>query len=591
MHEATLLFPILFGTLALFIWGYWRYDVVACIALMACIIVGAVPYSMAFSGFSNPAVVTVACVMVITYSINRSGVIDYLVKSLTPVTSHAVLHIATLTVLAAVLSAFMNNVGALALLMPVAIQTAIKAKRSPSLVLMPLALGSALGGLITSIGTPPNLLISSYRTQVVGQPFAMFDFAPVGICCAAVGVLFIVTIGWRLLPIRRKSTGQTEDMFQIEDYITEVHIPEKSPMVGKSIAELETLIEGDIAIVGFIRKKKKRLVFPHSEKLQIDDVLIIEASHNDLERLLRAGKLDLVGVQKISKESLRSDQVGVLEAVIPPGSKLEGRSSKTLRLRTRFHINLLAIARRGRPFKQRLSDVRLQAGDIVMLQGEMETLRETAVGLGMLPLIERGVEVGIKRSAIFPILIFGIAIVMAAMQVVPVQIAFAGAVVGLIVTNVLPVRRLYEAIDWPVIVLLGAMIPVGGAMQATGGTAIIADGFVALAGTFSPYIILGLLMLITMTLSDLMNNAATAVVMAPIGVSIAKALELNVDPFLMAVAIGASCSFLTPIGHQNNILVMGPGGYKFIDYFKIGILLELIIIAVGLPMILWVWPI
>jgi len=591
MHEATVLFLILAGTLGLFIWGYWRYDIVACLALGACVAVGAVPFSGVFVGFSNPAVITVACVMIITHALNRSGIVDLLVKSLTPITNHEVLHIAALTLLAACLSAFMNNVGALALLMPVAIQTAIQAKRSPSHVLIPLALGSALGGLITSIGTPPNLLISSYRRQVLGQSYAMFDFSPVGLVLAAVGVTFVVLIGWRLLPARRKSAESTEDMFQIQDYITEITIPGGSPLVDKTINEFENLIEGDITILGLIRKQRKRLVFRPQERLQQDDIVIVEASHSDLEKLLSKGKFELVGGATVSQEELRSDEVGVLEAVVPPGSRIEGRSTRSLRLRTRYRINLLAIARQGRAFKQRLNKVTLQAGDVVMLQGEVDSLRETVVSLGFLPLGERGIDVGRKPRAILPLMIFAGAIFSAAMRVVPVEVAFAGAVVTLVISNVMPARRLYEAIDWPVIILLAAMIPVGGALQATGTTDLIAKSFVGLAGHLSPIWILGLLMLITMTLSDIMNNAATAVVMAPIGVGIAQQLHLNVDPFLMSVAVGASCSFLTPIGHQNNILVMGPGGYKFMDYFRIGIFLELIILAVGLPMILWTWPI
>lgn len=590
MQEPTVLFLILGGTLGLFIWGYWRYDIVAAIALLACLVVGAIPYSDAFKGFSNPAVITVACVMIITEAINRSGVMDFVVKRLTPITQNAVLHIAALTFLAAIMSAFMNNVGALALLMPVAIRTASKSKRSPSLVLMPLALGSALGGLCTSIGTPPNLLISNFRQQITGHPFSMFDFSPVGSVLALVGVVFIVIIGWRLIPLRRKSADQTEDMFHIQDYITEIRVTEASNLVDKTIRELENLVEGDIAILGLIRNKRKKLVFQYNEFLHAGDIVIVEASHVDLEKLLQAGKLELVGGREISKEVLKSDEVAVVEAVVPPGSQIEGRSSFSMRLRTRFHINLLAISRRGTAFKQRLSKVVLQAGDIILLQGPAETLRENIVSLGLLPLVERGVEVGIKKRALVPFLIFFVAILMAAFGIAPVQITFGGAVVFLVITNAMPVRKLYSSIDWPVIVLLGAMIPVGGALQATGSTDLIAKFVLAHAGHYSPIVILGILMVITMTLSDIMNNAATAVVMAPIGISIAQGLNVNSDPFLMGVAVAASCSFLTPIGHQNNVLVMGPGGYKFMDYFRVGIFLEIIILVIGLPMIAYVWP-
>ena len=589
MQDTTMVLLILVGTLALFIWGYWRYDVVACLSLIACLLAGVVPYSSAFNGFSNPAVITVACVMVITHAINRSGIIDYVVKNITPVTTSPVLHIAVLSILAAFLSAFMNNVGALALLMPVAIQTAWSSKRSPSLVLMPLALGSALGGLTTSIGTPPNLLISSYRQQVTGYAYDMFDFSPVGIILAVVGLLFIVLVGWRLIPIRRKSAEATEDMFRIQDYITEVRVTEKSEIVGEPIKTIEQEYEG-VLILGIIRNKRKKLSFRSTEKIQESDIFIVESTHENLDKLVNKFKLELVGEAHITEE-IRSDEISVIEAVVPPGSRLEGRSARSMQLRKHHRINLLALSRKGTPFKQRLSRVTFRGGDIALLQGEAETLRESSVSLGFLPLVERGVQVGLQRRVIFPILIFGIAIVFAALRIFPVQIAFSGAVIAMVVTNVLPARRLYESIDWSIIVLLGAMIPVGGALQSSGGTELIAHAFVHLTGSMAPVFILGLLMIITMTLSDIMNNAATAVVMAPIGVGIAQAMGVSIDPFLMTVAVGASCSFLTPIGHQNNILVMGPGGYKFYDYFRIGVVLELIILIVGLPAILYFWPI
>lgn len=590
MSEPGILFVILALTLTLFIWGYWRYDIVAALSLFACVALGLVPFSSAYSGFSNPAVITVACVMIITEAINRSGVVDYLIRHLTPITENATVHIGILTVFSAILSGFMNNVGALALMMPVALRTAAKARRSPSMVLLPLALGSALGGLTTAIGTPPNLLIANFRQSVVGHPFAMFDFTPVGVVVAVVGVCYVVFLGWRLIPIRRKSADQVEDMFHIQDYITEISIPENSNLVGKSVRDLEMLIEGDITILGLIRGGRKKLVFQPNEKLMVDDIVIVEASHTDLDKLLHAGKLTLVGDEKISKEVLRSDEVAVVEAVVSPGSQMEGRSSFSMRLRSRFHINLVAISRRGVAFTQRLSKVVLQGGDIIMLQGPAEMLRETIVSLGLLPLVERGVEVGIKKRAYVPFLIFFAAILIAALGFAPVQIAFGGAVVLMVVTKAIPVRNLYRSIEWPVIVLLGALIPVGGAMQATGGTDLIARTVIEYAGALPHVVILGMLMVITMFLSDLMNNAATAVVMAPIGISLAQGLNLNADPFLMGVAVASSCAFLTPIGHQNSVLVMGPGGYKFFDYFRVGIFLDIIVLAVALPMISWVWP-
>ncbi len=591
MPPAVVLFSVLILTIAGFIWNRWRYDIVACTALLVLLLLGIVPHADAFSGFENPAVITVACVMIITQVITETGLVDYVVKQLTPVTQNSVLYVGSLTLITALLSAFMNNVGALALMMPVAIQSANKSNRSPSMILMPLAFGSVLGGLTTAIGTPPNLLISAYRQQVAGHAFAMFDFAPVGFFIAVVCIFFIAIIGWRLLPYQRKVSSQSLEMFKIQDYITEIRVPENSDMLGKTFHELEALIEGDISVLGMIRGQHKRLVNPRDEIPQENDVLLIEATHDDLEKFVAAGKFELVGGETVTADTLRAGDIGLVEAVVPQGSRIEGRSWQKMRVRSRFRINLLAISRHGTLTKQRLNHTNLRPGDVVLLQGDMNNLSETIVNLGLLPLVERGVQVGMQQKALIPMGIFITAIVLAATQVLPVQIAFACAVVMMVLTKSIPVRKLYASVDWSIIVLLAALIPVGQALQTTGATAMLAKTFLSLAGIAHPIFLFLLLLIVTMTLSDVMNNAATAVVMAPVAVGIANAMQVSVDPFLMTVAVGSSCSFLTPISHQNNTLVMGPGGYKFTDYLRLGLPIELLVILVGLPTIMHYWPI
>lgn len=582
---------VLIVTMGLFIWGRWRYDVVAMIALTVSVFLGAVPYKLVYTGLSNNAVITVACVMIISHAISHSGIMNHLVRKISIVTRSPILHVGVLSLITAILSAFMNNVGALALMMPVAIKTAIESKRSPSVVLMPLAIASALGGLITVIGTPPNLLISTYRQEITGHPFQMFDYSYVGIPIAVIGIIFIALLGWRLMPGQRKSPDRAEDIFQVQDYITEVRVPESSKVIDMTVRELENLVKGDFVILGLIRNKKKRLVLHAQETFKEKDILIIEASSEDLNELLDVGKLELVADKPVSTDALRTDEVAVVEAVVPQGSRLEGRSSRAIRLRSRFRLNLLAIARQGRPFKSRLNEVNLQAGDVVLLQGAHENMHANLSRLGFLPLMERQLAMR-KRGpkAYLSLVIFLIAIILAALRILPVQIAFGAAVVLMMLSNVVPIRTIYDSIDWPIIVLLAAMIPIGNALQSTGGTGLIAHYFVDISGQVSPKVILALLLLVTMTVSDFMNNAATTVVMAPIAATIAQALQVNVDPFLMAVAIGASCSFLTPVGHQNNTLVMGPGGYKFTDYIRLGLPVEVIVLAAGLPLIFWAWP-
>lgn len=592
MANAYALFGIIFITLILFIWGRWRYDVVSLFALLLCVLLGIVPYDQAFTGFSNAAVITVAAIMIISATIINSGLVDYLVDKLKLVTQYPTLHITTLTLMAALLSAFMNNIGALAILLPVAIKTSLDNQRSPSLVLMPMAFGSILGGMTTLIGTPPNILISSYRADLLGSQYKMFDFSPVGVGVAVIGCLFISLIGWRFLPARRKVPKYAEDMFQMNDYVTEVIVPEKSSSVGKSISELEQLTEGDFMILGLIRQNKKRIAVSPFELLQADDILIIEASHQDLKKLLKDGGLELVESQKSSMpDILAADDFKLIEAVVPPGSRLEGRSSKSMRLRYRYRLNVIAISREGNPFKQRLRSVNFKAGDVVLLQGDATSIQESAVSLGFLPLAERDIQVGMPQKAFLTFSLFALAIVATATGKLPVQISFALAALSYVVLNLIPIRKVYEAIEWPIIILLGAMIPIGSALETTGATTLISTTFIEHANTLPPYLILGLLLVCTMALTDLMNNAATAVVMAPIAASIAHLLNMNVDTFLMTVAVGASCSFLTPIGHQNNTLVLGPGGYSFLDYPRLGLPLDLLVIFIGIPLIMTVWPV
>ncbi len=576
--------------MVLFVWGRWRYDIVALIALLVSTAVGAVPLNQVFSGLPNPAVVTVACVMVISQTITRSGLLNVLINKLDIVNHNPIISLVYLCFTAMLLSFFMNNVGALALMMPVAIKIAIEQDRSPSLVLMPVAFASGLGGLATVIGTPPNLLIAAYRQEITGHAFTMFDYTPVGAMVAVVGVLFIALFGYRLIPKKRKAPQSVADMFDIKDYIFEVHVDENAAILDMSLSEIKEKTKAEYEIVTLIRGKSKRLSLPDDFIVHADDILIIEASAENLKTFLSDTKTKVASDQKITRESLQSKDIQLVEAVVPQGARIEGRTTKGMRLFARFQLHLLAISREGNPFKQRLDQVQLKPGDITLFQGPSDTVTENIASLGLLPLIERHIQIETSWKMIWPLIVFVIAIILTALSLLPVQVAFGGAVIVMVIFNWISPRSLYESIDWPVIILLAAMIPVGSALQTTGGTAMIAEWLSHLAAHTSPITILVLLMIIAMTVSDFMNNAATAIVMAPIANGIANSLQVNIDPFLMGVAIACSCSFLTPVGHQNNILVMGPGGYKFGDYLRLGLPLEIIVLCVSVPMILWVWP-
>ncbi len=587
--EQALAFAILGITLALFVWGRWRYDVVAMFALLAVVTAGLVPAKDAFLGFAHPAVITVAAVLVISRGLQNAGIVDVVVKAIAPLRGHENLQLAAQCAVIAVLSSFMNNVGALALMLPVALRNAYRDGYSPAKSLMPLAFASLLGGLTTLIGTPPNIIISSFRAQQIGAPFGMFDFTPVGIAIAAAGLVFLVLIGWRLLPLAgRKPVG--ESAFNIDDYIAEAKAPEDAKAVGMTIFEIEELADDDVTVVGLIRGEHWRLVPTGGQRIAAGDVLVLRGDTDAIKSAIDAAGLKLVGDEQIHREDLKSKDIDVVEAVVSPDSRLIGQTPISARLRTIHGVNLLALARQGQRIGERLGHVTFHSGDVLLLQGPAEHMSETLGELQSLPLAERSLGIGRQRRLALAGGMFVLAIVLVLSEMLPVHVAFTAVAAGLVATNVVKPTEVYTAIDWPVIVLLAALFPVGGALESTGGATLIADGILrATQGLGIVWVIL-ILFVGTMFVSDVINNNATAVLMAPIAMTLANRLGASPDPFLMAVAIGASCAFLTPIGHQSNTLVMEPGGYRFGDYWRVGLPLEVIIVVVALPMILLVWP-
>ncbi|MBN1277324.1 MAG: SLC13 family permease [Deltaproteobacteria bacterium] len=584
---------ILSGTLVfslvLFIWGKWRYDIVAVMALLIVTITGLVPGRDAFSGFGHPAVVTVAAVLIITRGLMNSGVIDLITNQLFKIGNNMAIQIAFLTLSVGVLSAFMNNVGALAIMLPVAIQMARKNGHPPSLFLMPVAFGSLLGGLTTMMGTPPNIIIALARAEYGSEPFRIFDYTPVGAVVAVAGILFISLAGWRLLP-RRKGQASMEEVFDIEDYITEVLISKNSTIAGNRIWELSKFKDLEINIIGIARGKKIIPQPASSEVLQEGDVLIIEADSDDIKGFVDAAKLELAGDRELVKDILGSKDMIMAEAVVMLDSSLVGKTAYSLNLRRKYGLNLLAVARKGSRIKQRIASIRFKSGDVLLLSGLYESISETISEMGCIPLASRNLRIGQPKKIVQGTAIFISAIVLAALGFIPVQTALVSAAAVMVLTNLISIREVYENVDWSVIILLGAMIPVGQALETTGAAETIVMQLLRISGQMPPLASLVIILVGTMFLSDIINNAAATVLVAPIAVKVALTLGVSPDPFLMSVALGASCAFLTPIGHQSNTLVMGPGGYRFGDYWRLGLPLEIIILIVGVPVICLVWP-
>lgn len=582
------LFSLLLFVFAFLIWGRWRYDLVAFVALLAALLTGLVPIEKAFSGFGHPATVIIALVLIVSRGLSNSGAIEIVVRHVVDASRKLSTHITIMSGLAAGLSALMNNVAALALLMPVDMHAAKKAGRSPALSLMPLSFASILGGMITLIGTPPNIIVAEFRGDVLGEPYHMFDFAPVGIACAAVGVAYVALIGWRLLPSGRHSADAGKELFDLANYIAEVRVPEGSPAIGKLVRELEDqAAKSEVEIIGLTRRGRRLPGLARIAEIKAGDILVMEASPDSLEEALGALKLEYVG----KGEGRLGDKGLILnEAVVQESSRLVGKSAMDVRMLYRYRVALVGVSRQGQRFRDNVRKLELQPGDVLLLLGADERLADVTSRLGLLPLADRGQRVIQRDKAWLAVGIFGAAILAASVGLLYLPIALGCATALYVILNIVPIRDVYTSIEWPVIVLLGSMIPIGGALQSTGGTALIAGGIVDLSAGFSPVVVLTLLIIVTMTLSDVMNNTATAVIAAPIAVEIAARLDVSPDPFLMGVAVAASCAFLTPIGHKNNTLIMGPGGYQFGDYWRMGLPLEILIVVVSVPAIITVWP-
>jgi di/tricarboxylate transporter len=618
--EQGLIFGILALTMGLFLWGKLRHDVVALAALMASAVVGVVPMGEVFLGFGHPAVITVACVLVLSRGLQSSGAVDLLARRVLPRHAGRLASLAALAALGAFLSGFMNNVGAMALLMPVAVQLSKRLGLTPGQVLMPLAFGTILGGMTTLVGTPPNLIVSGYRLEAGRGEFGMFDFTPVGLSVAVAGILFVAVLGWRLVPAKR---GGSDGSFEIGHYLTEARVPEKSKAAGLTLRELEAeLSTADAQVLALVRNEVRMNAPRGSRKIQAGDILVLEADVEGLGEVLAKLGLKLEeagssseaegakegGDKRVSgkgendkkagegKEDDKngndgeSDDIVVREVVVRPGSSIVWRSAGELLLRSRFGLNLLAISRDGKQSRARLRAVKLRSGDVLLMQGPADVLAEFVAETGCVPLAEREVRIPDRGRAILSVAIMAGSIGLVTFGVLPAAVSFALGVLASMVVRTVPPRAVYPAIDWPVIVLLAALLPVAGAMQSTGAAELLARFLVDSVAQGNAVGALVLILVVTMFLSDVMNNAATAAVMCPIALGIAESLGVSADSFLMAVAIGASCAFLTPIGHQNNTLILGPGGFQFGDYWRLGLPLEAVVVVVSVPLLLWVWP-
>ncbi|UTW52927.1 SLC13 family permease [bacterium SCSIO 12827] len=583
---------LIVAALALFVWDRWRYDVVAFSVLLASVVLGLVPAREAFSGFGHPATITVAAILVLSHTLARTGASEILARLIERSATGMARHIAVLSGLGALMSSVMNNVAALGLLMPAAIQTTLKTKYHAGGVLMPLSFATILGGLITLLGTPPNIIIAAFRAKVTGEPFGMFDFTPVGILVAGIGVAFLAVSARFLIPTRRLVQDATRDHMGIDKFVTEATVVKGTDAVGMTRGELRMLAtDCDVLIVNIIRRGRRMAKLPQGDGLKVGDKLLLESSSEGLDRLTTAMDLKVGTMKGTKSENMIDEDMDLAEAVVRPGSRMIGRELLSLRLRSRYDTDILAVSRQGRAFRGRMGQFKFRPGDLVLFYGPRDHMPDLMARMGCLTLQER-IQFGeaSHRHARMAIAIFAAAVALATFNIMPITIALGLAAVAMVVLNILPVREIYDGIDWPVVVLIGALIPVGDAFDATGTTGLIAQGILDSPLPLNPLAVLTLLMAVTMALSAVLNNAATAVIMGPVALTLSQRLGVDPDPMLMSVAVAASCAFVTPIGHQNNALVMGPGGYAFGDYWRLGLPLQGGVLVVAAPAILLFWP-
>ena len=590
--QEYIVFGVLIFALGFFIWGKFRYDLVAMTCLLALVLAGITPVEEAFYGFAHPAVITVAVILIVSAGLQNSGLIDLIGKWVMKLGNNLTLQIAVLCLIVSIASAFMNNVGALAVMMPVALHLAKKNGNSPSSLLMPIAFASLLGGMITLIGTPPNIIIASFRKKEIGEAFSMFEFAPVGIGVTLIGLLFIIAIGWRWIPKRISGDKKEDNYFDIEDYITEIIIEEDSKLAGESLLKIHEMSEGDIQVLNVVRSGYLMHAPDMNMVLRSGDIISLESDGDDLKDLLEKSQCRLLGSKKgdVEDKAIGSEEISIVEAVVMADAPISNQTAASLSMRNRFGVNLLAVSRQEKKIRKRLDHVKFKVGDVLLLQGNAEKINESLQSMGCLPLADRGFSIGKPKRIIVALAIFLSSIGLIISDVLPVQISFTIAALAMVLTKTLDLKELYQKVDWPVIVLLGAMLPLGIALEETGGANTIANFLLEVGSSLPAEGSLFLFFVTTMLLSNVINNAATAVLMAPIAVNIANGLNVSTDPFLMAIAVAASAAFLTPIGHQSNTLVMGPGGYAFKDYLRMGLPISILITIAGIPLILFFWP-
>ena len=587
MTDQHLLSITIVSLLGFFIWSKFRYDALAAGALVILIILGVIPANQAFDGFAHPAVITVALVLIISQGLKNSGLTGLVGKVIGGRSFTKFQFLISLLFIAAILSSFINNIGALAILLPITLNICQKMNWHPSRFLMPLAFACILGGMNTTIGTPPNIIISEYKSTISDSGFNFFDFSYVGLAITVLSIFFISIIGNKFIQLRDDG-GSGSSLIDLKGYLFEVEVNESSSAIGMTLSAFKKEAGEDTEVLGIVNETGGVKKVKNNLRIKAGQILVIKTPPDDISSILDVFDFS------IPKElhSFDDDDLEEIEAMITPGSRLIGRKYEFFLKLAYEELNLLGLWRKGAKYRTRLTRETFKAGDVLLLgvrDLDEEDVTNKIKHLGLMPLMQRELQTIPSRSRLLKGLIFFmVSIILVALNILPTAAAFLLCVLGFARIKIID-SNFYRDIDWPIIIMLAAMIPIGTALQTTGLSDVISSNISLLAADMSLFWLLFLILIITMATTDIINNAATAVIMAPISAGIGLELGYAIEPFLMVVAVGASCACLTPIGHQCNTVVMGPGNYKFTDYWRLGLPLDMLIIIISIPMILFVW--
>jgi di/tricarboxylate transporter len=589
MPEIGFTVGLLLVALVLFVTEWIRYDIVALLVLVSLNLSGILSLEESFAGFSNAAVITVAGVLVMSRAVQDSGVVQIVGIKMIEWGKTPIRLIFMIMLAVGLISGFINDIGTAALFMPLVMMLARRMEIPPSKLLIPLAYGCLLGGTLTLIGTPPNILVTLIMAEHGIEPFRMFDFAPIGILVLLTGIIYMTLIGHKLLPERRGEPSLM-DRFKIRDYLTELIVGPKSPLAGKRLDQLSLSQKIDFSILGIISNHRTVLTPLPQERIEEGDLLLVEASPDELARLTQQGGLEIVPDVDPGEADISSEDVEVVEAVVVPDSRLVGQSLRQIQFRRRYGLAVMAISRQGEPVRKRLAEVHLKEGDVLLIQGDRQRIDTALPQIGCLPLADRAISL---KAGTHPVRILGIflgSIFLASTGILHVSMAFTLGAFLMILTRCITPRDFYAAIEWPILILMAGMIPLGTAMVKTGSATWAAHSLIAITGDGNPYLVLAALYLLITALTSVLNNPTVMVVVAPIAIDLARSLDLSPLPFLMLTAVAASCAFLSPVSHKANVLVWGPGGYKFMDYTRVGLPLALLIGVICVLVIPILWP-